>query len=86
MTLLLLFVCLILPLHIAFSNTNQGWCITYYSIDMIFLIDLILQFFMTIAECDMKNEVDDRRKIAIAYLKGWFIVDLLSILPFDLLL
>ena len=58
----------------------------YYSIDMIFLIDLILQFFMTIPECDMKNEVDDRRKIAIAYLKGWFIVDLLSILPFDLLL
>ena len=28
--------------------------------------------------------ITDRKKIAAFYLKGWFLVDLLSILPFDL--
>ena len=66
--LLLLFVCIIIPLHIAFNNNNRGWCITYYAIDSIFLIDLILQFFMTIHETTMKNENDERKKIAANYL------------------
>jgi len=82
--LLLLFVCVLLPLHIAFSNNDQGWCITYQAIDTIFLIDLILQFFMTYMEEETNmDEITDRRLIALNYLKGWFIVDVLSILPFD---
>ena len=28
-------------------------------------------------------EVFDRRKIASNYLKGWFLIDFLSIIPFD---
>jgi hypothetical protein len=30
--------------------------------------------------------ITDRKKIAISYLNGWFIIDLLSIMPFEFLL
>ena len=83
MSLLLLFVCAVLPLHIAFTNNDQGWCITYLVIDFFFLVDLILQFFLTIPKTDTRDEVTDRREIALSYLKEWFAIDLLSILPFD---
>ena len=82
-TLLLLFVCVVLPLHIAFGNNTRNWCIAYSAIDFVFLLDLIMNFFLTVAETDTTNEISGRREIAEAYLKGWFAVDLLSILPFD---
>ena len=28
------------------------------------------------------NEITDRKQIALIYLKGWFIVDLMSIIPY----
>jgi hypothetical protein len=30
--------------------------------------------------------IDDRKVIALNYLKGWFIIDLVAILPFDLIM
>ena len=83
MTILLLFVCLVLPWHIAFSIQSAGWCLAYNWIDFFFLVDLILQFFRTIPETEDVNENTDRGVIAIHYLKGWFIVDVMSITPFD---
>lgn len=34
----------------------------------------------------MVNYIDDRKQIAIIYLKGWFFIDVLSIFPFELLI
>ena len=51
-------------------------------IDFFFLIDIIITF-----NSEYINEnyalVCDRKVIAINYLKGWFFIDVLSILPFD---
>ena len=80
---LLIFVCVILPLHIAFSDESPFWCHTYNLIDFIFLIDLCMQFFMTIPETETTHESADRKMIALGYLKGWFVLDLMSIMPFD---
>ena len=53
-TLLLLFVCAVLPLNMALKNETHNWCVAYYSFDTIFVIDLILNFFITV-----KPEPDD---------------------------
>jgi|APSaa5957512535_1039671.scaffolds.fasta_scaffold51389_1 potassium channel len=45
---------------------------------------MVLTFNKAILDNDTWNIVDDRKQIAITYLKTWFIVDLLSCLPFGL--
>ena len=32
------------------------------------------------------NYITERKVIAIKYIKGWFIIDLVSIFPFDLII
>ena len=51
-------------------------------IDFMFLIDIILNFNTAyLDEChDMK---DGRLDITVKYLKGWFIIDFLAIIPFE---
>jgi hypothetical protein len=72
-----------MPYHIAFDHSSFAQCLFYNCLDFCFFIDLVLMFFTTIPETERLSEVIDRRKIANAYLTGWFIFDLLSILPFD---
>lgn len=81
---LLLFVCTITPLHVAFNYTSYNWCIAYYLFDFNFLIDVIVIFFTTLPETDELEEIVDRKAIALAYIKGWFLVDVMAIFPFDL--
>jgi hypothetical protein len=49
---------------------------------------LCAQFFIPIADMRIENEgelIRDHKIIAKRYLKGWFLLDVLSVLPFDLL-
>jgi hypothetical protein len=48
-------------------------------IDMFFVIDIVLTFFTVIV--DNHDIETDKGKIAKSYLKGWFIPDVLSVLP-----
>ena len=43
-TILLLFICTVMPVHMAFDNTSTNWCITYYMIDLGFVADIIIIF------------------------------------------
>ena len=54
------------------------------TIDILFLIDMLVIFNTTIYDANMRFVIN-RKKIAIAYLKGWFMIDLLAIMPFDLM-
>lgn len=50
-----------------------------------FLVDMILTFF-TALQPEKENDhyfITDKKIIAIAYMKVWFWLDLLSIIPFD---
>ena len=48
--------------------------------DIIFIIDIILNFFFV--EEDVNGEmIFDQRRIAIAYLRTWFIVDVIASIP-----
>ena len=44
---------------------------------------MILTFFTTYTDNYTNMEVLSHKKIAIQYFKGWFLIDVLSIMPFD---
>ncbi len=54
-------------------------------VDFFFLLDIVAQFNSAFYISQTEIETD-RKKIALLYLKNWFMVDLLASVPFDLLL
>ena len=54
-------------------------------IDIIFLIDIFVVFFSAFYDEDFKI-VDDLSVISSYYLRGWFIIDLTAIIPFDIMI
>eukprot|EP01050_Picozoa_sp_SAG11_P029351 SAG11_NODE_8233_length_1044_cov_0.779894_1_plen_106_part_00 len=50
-------------------------------IDCFFALDIVLQFFTSIPEDETGEPITDKRKIATAYLKSWFWIDLMSVAP-----
>ena len=56
----------------------------YYVIEFLFIIFIILQFFQTYQDPSTLLIINDFKYIALKYIKGWFFVDLLSIIPFEL--
>ena len=82
--IVLVFVSIVLPYRLAFYEEDDlAWIIAYYVIDFLFLIDMILTFFTTYTDNYTNMEVLSHKKIAIQYFKGWFLIDVLSIMPFD---
>ena len=84
-TVILIFTCISTPFRIAFTETDAlGWLIVNYTIDSLFFVDIVLIFNSAYQDEDFRI-VDDRKQIAKVYLKGWFMVDILAIVPFDLI-
>jgi len=54
-------------------------------VDVMFIIDILINFRTTYVN---KNDevVSHPAKIAIHYFKGWFLIDVVAAIPFDLLL
>ena len=78
---MLLFTACVSPYRIAFiSVDSQGWIGIEGITDLIFAIDLILNFFFAHYN-DHDELVDTRKKIAIEYLSSWFFIDLMTVLP-----
>jgi hypothetical protein len=75
------------PYRISFNDTeSKNWQKIYTFIDVCFGIDIFLTFNTSYSETDAMLEIYDRKKIAIYYIKGWFIIDVISIIPFDFML
>jgi hypothetical protein len=82
---LLLYIFLYLPLKVTFFvDDPNDYGITYFiekGIDVVFFFDMLLTFITpTIDKYDMAY---DHKTIARLYLKGWFTLDLLTIIPFE---
>ncbi|GAB6019849.1 hypothetical protein CHUAL_001388 [Chamberlinius hualienensis] len=82
------YVAVIVPYNAAFiirrESTGRRSVIGDVIVEALFIIDILLTFRTTFVS--KKGEVvSNPRTIAIHYLKGWFIVDLVAALPFDLL-
>ena len=85
--LLLIFVAIILPYRMAFyqDDPNVGWVSVWLIINVFFVVDLIITFLTTYTNSN-NLEVTSHKKIAIRYLKGWFLIDLISCLPFEIII
>lgn len=56
-----------------------------YIVDVMFIIDIFINFRTTFVDSN-DEVVSDPCRVAVNYMKGWFIVDLLAAIPFELLI
>jgi len=80
---LILYSAIITPYDIAFSDINK---VSWFEIliDILLGIDIVLTFFSAYTD-DEENLVKNHRKIIKKYLKSWFIIDIISVLPISYL-
>jgi len=75
------------PYNIAFYSGNEPPTLAYtvIAIDFLFLSDIIV-IFNTAFYNDEMEIITCKKMIAKNYISGWFTVDLLAIIPFDIIL
>ena len=83
------FYCVIeVPVRLAFLTGRQLTVtqqVLEYSVVSIFLTDILVSFNVPIIDQETQNDVNDRLLIFINYMKFWFWFDVMSALPFDLI-
>jgi hypothetical protein len=83
--LLVLYTATVVPYVVCFyDEAPQHHVVLDAIVDVCFFIDIILNFFTAI---DVGNGVyeTDKRIIAKTYLKGWFLIDVVTTVPYQLL-
>ncbi|KAK4337817.1 hypothetical protein RND71_042304 [Anisodus tanguticus] len=87
MVVLVVYCAWVCPFEIAFmnSNPNKKLYIADNIINLFFAADIILTFSVAYIDPTSQLLVRDRRKIATRYLSTWFLMDVASTIPFDLL-
>lgn len=86
MTVILLVTCVLTPYNIAFVPIEDITSkIVSGAIDVLFAIDMIVIFNSVYFDENM-GLITNRKLIAKNYLLGWFAIDLLAIIPFDIIL
>ena len=76
------------PIDLAFplySSDNYGYKFFLYGMDLIFFVDIIINF-NSAFENDLLEIEDNRKSICLNYFKLWFFIDFFSIFPFELIL
>ena len=87
--LLIIFISIhviLLPVSIAFlsDDISLHWLILNGISDFIFIVDIFLNFRTGLVDPNNQEEVILEKDIIVSnYLKGWFVVDMTSSLPFD---
>ena len=84
---MLLYASLVTPYRVAFvEKDTMIWIIIDYIVDFFFLIDLILNMFFFAYYDKDEQLIFSRKQIVKKYLKSWFIVDFIAILPLNLII
>jgi hypothetical protein len=84
LTVALVFTSLVTPFRIAFVDEDDlEWSTVNNVINFLFFIDILVSFISAYQDEELKI-IDDRKKIAVQYLKSWFAIDILSVFPFDM--
>jgi len=82
---ILIFTCLITPYRIALVDEDTTvWQITTFTVDAFFLLDILVIFNSAFLD-DNFITIQSRKLIANNYIKGWFMIDIFAIIPFDYL-
>lgn len=64
---------------------NDPLVIVDYIVDVMFIVDIFINFRTTFVDVN-EEVVSDPCRIAVHYVKGWFVIDLLAAIPFELLI
>jgi hypothetical protein len=92
-TLVLIFTCIETPVRITFVESNfshdheehYGLDMVSTIVDSLFLIDILLIFNTAYYDEDFRI-IEDRKAIASNYMQSWFLIDILAIIPFDVII
>lgn len=80
-SLVLIFTCAVTPFRLAFyEKEDTTWEVINGVVDLIFFVDMILIFNTAYYDEDFKM-IQHRGVIALTYMRGWFLIDLLAIFP-----
>lgn len=84
----LLYTIIIMPFYVAFlyetESDNSTWMYIDLMADLVFCSDIIINLHLPYDDSKGRR-VTDRSSIFFRYLKGWFVVDVISALPLDFL-
>ncbi|XP_070548604.1 LOW QUALITY PROTEIN: voltage-gated inwardly rectifying potassium channel KCNH6-like [Ptychodera flava] len=67
------------------QNYQNPLVIVDLIVDIMFLFDIIINFRTTYVDQNLGEVVSSPKKIALHYLKSWFIIDAIAAIPFDLI-
>ena len=85
----LMFTIFVTPYEIGFlstETTSLGLEILNYVVLVVFSVGIVMQFFMPFRESYLVGgaRVKDHKRIAIRYLRSWFVLDFVSTMPYEL--
>jgi len=84
--LLIVLVAFFIPYQIAFCLMIQddgSPQIVTRVVDMVFIFDILMQFFISTQHPENRRWLRIPKKIVAAYLSGFFVMDVISVLPYD---
>eukprot|EP00435_Cladocopium_sp_Y103_P023182 s1638_g5.t1 len=82
----LMFVAFVTPVQVGLFELHlDALMVVSFCVDFVFLTDMILQFFTTYSRDTSDGIVweVDLRQIALHYLQTWFLLDFITVIPFD---
>ena len=80
---LIIYISFSLPIRIGFSLTSEGfWYALDILMDLYFVADIFVNFRTAIVDEDFELETN-KHELAMRYLKGWFFIDLIAVVPLD---
>lgn len=67
------------------DDNNDALFLVDTLVDMLFLVDIYVNFNSPIT--NVEHQLDyNRRRVTVAYLKSWFMIDILASVPMNLIL
>ena len=80
------YIAIMVPYNVAFRRNDRKRDLIIFDtvIELFFIMDIVVHFRTSFVDISGRI-IYDQKKIAIHYLKGWFILDFLAALPFEAL-
>ncbi|TDH15570.1 hypothetical protein EPR50_G00010270 [Perca flavescens] len=84
--ILTFYTAIMVPYNVSFKTkqNNVAWLVVDSIVDVIFLVDIVLNFHTTFVGPG-GEVISDPKLIRMNYVKTWFVIDLLSCLPYDVI-
>ena len=80
------YIAIMVPYNVAFRRNDRKRDLIIFDmvIELFFIMDIVVHFRTSFVDASGRI-IYDQKKIAVHYLKGWFVLDFLAALPFEAL-